>query len=62
MSGILKIQKEDLILVSIMPCMSKKSELSKNDIVDIDYVLMTQELTRMIEESGLIFGEFEPLF
>ncbi|MDR3092808.1 MAG: [FeFe] hydrogenase, group A [Endomicrobium sp.] len=65
MPGILKIPKEDLIVVSIMPCTAKKfearrPELSKNGILDIDYVLTTQELARMVEEAGLRFGELEP--
>ncbi|GHT05520.1 NADH:ubiquinone oxidoreductase [Endomicrobiia bacterium] len=65
MPEMLKISKEDLTVVSIMPCTAKKfearrPELSKNGVADIDYVLTTQELARMIEEAGLLFGELEP--
>ncbi|MDR3275556.1 MAG: [FeFe] hydrogenase, group A [Endomicrobium sp.] len=61
----LGIPKEDLVVVSVMPCTAKKfearrPELSKDGIADIDYVLTTQELARMIEEAGLCFGELEP--
>jgi NADH-quinone oxidoreductase subunit G len=65
MPGILKVAKEDLVVVSVVPCTAKKfearrPELSKDGIADIDYVLTTQELARMIEETGLRFNEIEP--
>ena len=58
------VKREDLIIVSVMPCTAKKfearrPELSKDGIQDIDYVLTTQELARMIEESGLSFNNLE---
>ncbi len=58
------IKREDLIIVSVMPCTAKKfearrPELSTNGIQDIDFVLTTQELARMIEESGLSFNTLE---
>lgn len=65
MPEILEIKKEDLVVVSIMPCTAKKfearrPELSKDGIQDIDYVLTTQEFARMIEETGLRFADIEP--
>ncbi|MDR1695047.1 MAG: [FeFe] hydrogenase, group A [Endomicrobium sp.] len=61
----LEIAKEDLVIVSVMPCTAKKfearrPELSKGGVQDVDYVLTTQEFARMIEESGLRFAELEP--
>ncbi|MDR1259789.1 MAG: [FeFe] hydrogenase, group A [Endomicrobium sp.] len=61
----LGISKKDLVVVSIMPCTAKKFEakrieLSKDGIPDVDYVLTTQELARMIEESGLQFEKLKP--
>ena len=58
------IKREDLIVVSVMPCTAKKfeatrPELSKDGIPDTDIVLTTQELARMIEESGLDFANLE---
>ncbi|WP_372519406.1 [FeFe] hydrogenase, group A [Candidatus Ruminimicrobiellum ovillum] len=58
------IKREDLVVVSVMPCTAKKfeatrPELSKDGIPDTDIVLTTQELARMIEESGLSFANLE---
>ena len=55
------IERENLVVVAIMPCTAKKfeckrSELSHNGRPDTDYVLTTQELGRMIREAG-IFSE-----
>ncbi len=61
----LGVNTKDLVVVSIMPCTAKKSEakMSKfktDGIPDVDHVLTTQELGRMIEESGLRFSKLEP--
>jgi len=63
--GILNIPAEDLVVVSIMPCTAKKfearrPEFEKNGRRDVDFVLTTQELARMIEEAGLDFGGLDP--
>ncbi|MDR2642555.1 MAG: [FeFe] hydrogenase, group A [Planctomycetaceae bacterium] len=62
---LLGVKQEDLVIVSIMPCTAKKYECKqdkfiKNGIADIDHVLTTQELVRMIDEAGLRFNELEP--
>lgn len=60
------ISREDLVVVSIMPCTAKKAEASRpefkdgNKNPDVDYVLTTQELIRMIEEAGINFNKLEP--
>ncbi|MCL2335184.1 MAG: [FeFe] hydrogenase, group A [Endomicrobia bacterium] len=64
MPEMLEIPKEDLVVVTIMPCTAKKyearrPELSRDGVADIDYVLTTQELSRMIEESGLRFADLD---
>ena len=61
----IEINKEDLVMVSIMPCTAKKfeaarPEFEKDGSKDVDYVLTTQELVRMIEEAGLDFTKLEP--
>ena len=61
----LDVDKKDLIVVAIMPCTAKKFEckldkFAKDGIPDVDYVLTTQELVRMIEEAGLRFNELAP--
>jgi NADH-quinone oxidoreductase subunit G len=62
--GILGIPKEDLVIVSVMPCTAKKYEarrpqLAKDGIMDVDYVLTTQELAIMIESAGLCFNKLK---
>lgn len=61
----LKVKREDIIVVSIMPCTAKKFEAKRPEfesdgVRDVDHVLTTQELGRMIEETGLHFRELGP--
>jgi NADH-quinone oxidoreductase subunit G len=61
----LKIKPEDLVVVSIMPCTAKKTEalrpeFARNGVRDVDHVITTQELARMIEERGLQFRSIDP--
>lgn len=63
--ALLNVERKDLIVVSIMPCTAKKFEagldkFKKNNQPDVDFVLTTQELARMIEEAGLDFRSLEP--
>ncbi|MCX8021910.1 MAG: NADH-dependent [FeFe] hydrogenase, group A6 [Syntrophorhabdaceae bacterium] len=65
LSAQLNIKKEDIVVVSVMPCTAKKfeaerTEFNHNGIKDVDHVLTTQELGRMIEEAGLNFSNLEP--
>jgi len=60
-----QMDPKNLVMVSIMPCIAKKSEadreeFTKNDMPDVDYVLTTQELVRMIQEAGIDFKNLEP--
>ncbi len=61
----LKVENKDLVVVSIMPCTAKKFEagLAKfrtDGRRDVDFVLTTQELARMVEERGLRFADLQP--
>lgn len=65
------IDPAKIVNVSIMPCTAKKfecqrPELSENGMQDVDYVLTTRELARMIRECGINFtecdGDFERPF
>jgi NADH-quinone oxidoreductase subunit G len=61
----MQIKREDIVCVSIMPCTAKKFEARRPEfetdgVRDVDYVLTTQELGRMIEEAGLHFKDLEP--
>lgn len=61
----LGVKREDLVMVSIMPCTAKKFEAKRPEFAvdgnpDVDHVLTTQELARMIEEAGIRFAKLEP--
>jgi NADH-quinone oxidoreductase subunit G len=61
----LGVKKEDLVVVSIMPCTAKKfeakrPEFKQDNIPDVDHVLTTQELARMIDAAGLRFQKLRP--
>ncbi|MCK4258219.1 MAG: [FeFe] hydrogenase, group A [Halanaerobiales bacterium] len=48
------IPKEDIVVVSIMPCTAKKYEARRPEMDDdVDYVLTTRELVLMIKEMGI---------
>jgi NADH-quinone oxidoreductase subunit G len=51
--------------VAVMPCTAKKFEAARDEFKtdgtpNVDIVITTQELIRMIKESGIIFAELEP--
>ena len=51
--------------VAVMPCTAKKFEAVRDEFKvhgkqDVDYVLTTQELVRMIKESGIMFRDIDP--
>jgi NADH-quinone oxidoreductase subunit G len=65
LAGTLGVRREDIVVVSIMPCTAKKFEAKREEfqsdgVRDVDQVLTTQELGRMIEEAGLDFRQLEP--
>ena len=54
------IDAKDIYHVSVMPCTAKKFEIGREDesaagVPDVDAVLTTRELARMIERAGLKF-------
>lgn len=56
------IDPKKIVTVSVMPCTAKKfecqrPELSNNGMQDVDYVLTTRELAKMIKECGINFAE-----
>ncbi len=60
----LGLKKEDVIVVSIMPCVAKKSEANLKEMVidnvkDVDYVLTTREFARLIKRHGIDFNDLE---
>ena len=56
------IDPKDIFVVSVMPCTAKKyeaqrEELSVNGLLDVDSVLTTRELAKMIKQAGIRFTE-----
>ncbi len=63
--SLLNIKPEQLVVVSIMPCTAKKFEAKReefihNGIPDVDHVLSTEGLGRMIHETGIQFKKLTP--
>ena len=60
----MKIKREDLVVVSIMPCLAKKYEASRNEFIkdgnrDTDISISTRELADMIKYFNIEFKEIE---
>ncbi len=54
------VDKENIVVVSVMPCVAKKFESNRTDLKgDVDYVITTRELAKMIRSNGLQFNELE---
>jgi NADH-quinone oxidoreductase subunit G/NADP-reducing hydrogenase subunit HndD len=56
------IDPKDIVVVSVMPCVSKKTEAARDEMVNdglrnVDYVLTTRELARMIKQAGIDFNK-----
>jgi iron-only hydrogenase group A len=54
------VDPKDIVVVSVMPCTAKKFEAQRPEMTDsgyqdVDYVLTTRELGRMIKQSGIDF-------
>ena len=61
----LGIAREDLVVVSLMPCTAKKFEAGRDEFKvhyqpDVDIVVTTQEMIRMIRSAGLSLAELAP--
>ena len=56
------LDPKDIVTVSVMPCTAKKFECKRDDqdatgYPDVDHVITTRELARMIRKAGLQFTE-----
>ncbi len=54
----IEVKREDLIVVSIMPCLAKKYECQRdefkvNDNPDVDYSISTRELAHLIKRANM---------
>lgn len=59
-----KNEGKKIVSVAIMPCTAKKEEILRpesytNGKQDVDYVLTTTEIVRMIRKSGIVFDKVE---
>ena len=59
------LRREDMVVVSIMPCTAKKfeakrPEFARDGVGDVDHVLTTIELVQMIKECGIQFRDLKP--
>jgi NADH-quinone oxidoreductase subunit G len=62
---ILGVAKENLVVVSVMPCTAKKFEAKRDEFYtdgapDVDIVLSTEGLGKMIKEKGILFNKLTP--
>jgi NADH-quinone oxidoreductase subunit G len=60
----LGIDPKNMVVVSVMPCLAKKyeaarPELSSNGNQDVDIVITTRELAKMLREAGIDFNSLE---
>jgi iron-only hydrogenase group A len=58
------ISKDKIKVVSIMPCIAKKAEAKRPEmevdgVRDVDYVLTTRELARLIRRKDIVFNKLE---
>lgn len=54
------VKPEDMIVVSVMPCTAKKFESQRPEmfdsgVQDVDFVLTTRELSKMVKQAGIQF-------
>jgi len=59
------LSEDNIAVVSIMPCTAKKAEANRSEFStdgkkEVDLVLTTQELIRMIKEAGVDFNNIQP--
>ncbi len=58
------IDPKDMVVVSVMPCTAKKFECQRPEMKssgyqDVDYVLTTRELAKMIKQAGIDFENLD---
>ncbi|MBQ9124812.1 MAG: (2Fe-2S)-binding protein [Acholeplasmatales bacterium] len=59
------VDKRETIVVSIMPCTAKKAEINRPEhytdgVKDVDYVITTAEISRMIQSAGIDLSTLQP--
>ncbi len=59
------LQPKDMYVVSVMPCTAKKYEITRPEMINdgepnVDAVLTTRELAKMIKDAGIDFVQLKP--
>ncbi|MDD2293402.1 MAG: NADH-dependent [FeFe] hydrogenase, group A6 [Bacteroidales bacterium] len=57
----MKVNRKDLVVVSVMPCLAKKYECQRNEFKvdgnpDVDYAISTRELAHLIKMANIDFN------
>jgi len=56
----MNIDPKNIVVVSVMPCLAKKYEAARPEMnSDVDVVITTRELAKMIKESGINFASLK---
>lgn len=56
----LNMSPEKIFVVSVMPCTAKKYEITREELIgDVDAVITTRELAKMIKDAGIDFNNLE---
>lgn len=56
----MNIDPKNLVVVSVMPCLAKKYEAAREEMNnDVDVVISTRELAKMIKEAGIDFNSLD---
>ncbi len=63
-ADILGVKREDLVVVSIMPCLAKKYECQRDEFAvngnpDVDFSISTRELAGLIKSANINFNALE---
>jgi len=63
---ILNLEPKNIVSVAIMPCVAKKAEakrpeMGRDGYRDVDIVLTTREIARLIRHRGIKFTELDPI-
>lgn len=63
-ADMMKVKREDLVVVSVMPCLAKKYEAQRDEFKvngnpDVDFSISTRELAHLIKEFNINFADLE---
>jgi NADP-reducing hydrogenase subunit HndD len=63
-ADMMKIKREDLVVVSVMPCLAKKYEAQRDEFKvngnpDVDFSISTRELAHLIKEFNINLADLE---